>query len=134
MTTQRADVDVAQLEALADALIDSHEKLLSNLVAMRKRHRLTQDVVAERMGVSQPTVAAFERYDANPTLATIRRYALAVGASIQHVVEDDCCRYSEDRFAEVLTGKSGVGHWLVSQPLGWTWSSGTVVMNAYVDA
>ncbi len=57
-------------------------------MAMRKNRGLTQEQVAERMGVSQPAVAAFERYDANPTLATIRRYALAVHASIEHIVAD----------------------------------------------
>ncbi|WP_192807309.1 hypothetical protein [Leifsonia xyli] len=39
---------------------------------------------------SQPTVAAFERYEANPTLSTIRHYALAIGAGIKHHVEDQC--------------------------------------------
>ena len=42
------------------------------------------------MGISQPSVAAFERYDSNPTLATIRRYALAVEARLQTKVVDDC--------------------------------------------
>jgi transcriptional regulator with XRE-family HTH domain len=40
------------------------------------------------MGVTQPSVAAFEREDSNPTLSTIRRYALAVGARISYQVLD----------------------------------------------
>jgi transcriptional regulator with XRE-family HTH domain len=40
------------------------------------------------MGVTQPTVAAFEAHDSNPTLATLRRYALAVRASVSYTVED----------------------------------------------
>ncbi|WP_155806757.1 hypothetical protein [Leifsonia xyli] len=35
-------------------------------------------------------MAAFERYEANPTLSTIRHYALAIGAGIKHHVEDQC--------------------------------------------
>ncbi len=58
-------------------------------MALRKKHHLTQADVAERMGVSQPTVAEFERYDANPTLSAIRRYALAVGARAFAVREAD---------------------------------------------
>ena len=42
------------------------------------------------MGVSQPTVAAFERYDANPTVSSIIRYAMAVDALIDIKVVDDC--------------------------------------------
>ncbi|GAA1490492.1 hypothetical protein GCM10009626_32380 [Brachybacterium sacelli] len=42
------------------------------------------------MGVSQPTVAAFEHYDSNPTLATIQRYAMAVDAVLHTRVIDDC--------------------------------------------
>jgi len=42
------------------------------------------------MGVSQPTVAGFERYDANPRLSTVRRYTLAVGARLCTTVIDDC--------------------------------------------
>ncbi|ACZ31929.1 transcriptional regulator, XRE family [Xylanimonas cellulosilytica DSM 15894] len=84
-------VDVAALEARADSLVEAHEKLLDSLVRFRKKHGLTQADVAERMGVSQPTVAAFERYDANPTLSTIRRYALAVEVRLREEVVDDCC-------------------------------------------
>jgi transcriptional regulator with XRE-family HTH domain len=82
--------DISRIEARADSLVDAHEELMRSLVAMRKKHNLSQETVAERMSVSQPTVAAFERYDSNPTLSTIRRYALAVGARIQNIVLDDC--------------------------------------------
>jgi transcriptional regulator with XRE-family HTH domain len=78
------------IERRADSLLESHEVLLRDLVKLRKKHRLTQAEVAERMGVSQPTVAGFERYDANPTLSTVRRYALAVGATLDERVVDDC--------------------------------------------
>lgn len=73
----------------ADSLIADHEQLLAGLVAARKRNRISQATVAQRMGVSQPTVAGFERYDANPTLSTIRRYALAVGVRLDTRVLDD---------------------------------------------
>lgn len=82
--------ELSRIEARADSLVDSHTELLEQLVAMRKKHKLTQALVAERMSVSQPTVAAFEHYDANPTLSTLRRYALAVGARLENSVVDDC--------------------------------------------
>lgn len=82
--------DMSVIDARADSLVESHAALLANLVNLRKKHRISQETVAERMGVSQPTVSAFERYDSNPTLSTIRRYALAVGARMSVEVIDDC--------------------------------------------
>lgn len=98
--------DAARLETLAGQLVDEHDNLLSSLIEQRKKHHLTQAEVAERMGVSQPTIAAFEHYDANPTLATVRRYALAVGANIEHSVVDACCSIDES-FEAIVTSLSG---------------------------
>lgn len=91
------------IERRADSLIEDHAALRAQLIALRKKHRLSQAVVAERMGVSQPTVAGFEHYDANPTLSTIRRYALAVGARIRSTVVDDCTD-EQSSFVAVVTG------------------------------
>lgn len=83
------DEDLVCLDARADALIDDHDNLLAALVALRVKHGLSQEVIADRMGVSQPSISALERYDANPTLSTIRRYAMAVGARLHTQVIDD---------------------------------------------
>ncbi|MCI7513470.1 MAG: helix-turn-helix transcriptional regulator [Schaalia hyovaginalis] len=80
----------APLDRRADLLVDAKDRLLEDLVGLRKQHDLSQQTVAERMGVSQPTVAAFERYDANPTLSSIIRYAMAVEALLDIKVVDDC--------------------------------------------
>ena len=75
-------------ESLATGLVRGHEHLMAQLVEMRQTKGITQGTVATRMGVTQPTVAAFEAHDSNPTLATLRRYALAVRASVSYTVED----------------------------------------------
>lgn len=126
------ELAAAQIEALADSLVESHDKLMSDLIGMRKRHGLSQEAVAERMGVSQPTVAAFERYDSNPTLATLRRYALAVGASIGHAVDDQCCRADDDKAEAIVTGSAK--SWVRVQPIGlaWDWDSGDMNIKSYV--
>lgn len=117
--------DLESVERRADALVQSHEELLEKLISMRSKHRLTQADVAERMGVSQPTVAAFERYDANPTLATIRRYALAVGARIDHSIIDDCIQHSpEAREDGVVMAVQMVNAGVYWQPaVGAPWAS-----------
>ena len=70
----------------ASELVESDRQLLRNLVAHRRDQGLSQEEVGRRMGVTQPAVAAFERPDADPKLSTVRRYALAVGAMVRHLV------------------------------------------------
>ncbi len=82
--------DEAAIEARMAAVRTDQIDLLRELVALRKRHGLSQEQVAERMAITQPAVAALERYDSNPTMSTIRRYAVAVEARIKTTVIDDC--------------------------------------------
>jgi transcriptional regulator with XRE-family HTH domain len=79
------DVDPVLL-AKARALADSDSRLLHQLRELRLAQGLSQTTVAKRLGVTQPAIAAFEAHDSNPTLAALRRYALAIGAHVDHVV------------------------------------------------
>lgn len=91
------------LDRRAEALIEDHDKMLRALVSYRHKHNLTQEKVAERMGISQPAVSQFERYDANPRLDTVRRYAMAVGVVFQTAVEDDTPDYVESGPQQPIT-------------------------------
>jgi len=78
--------------------------LLLELYRLRRerRPRLTQATVAERMGISQATVSAFESRKAVPRLATLQRYARAIGVRLQ--VQLDVISPEEefaDKFAEL---------------------------------
>lgn len=75
-----------ELQRKADILQRSDEELLRALVDHRISRRLTQSQVGQLMGISQATVAGFERDGGDPRLSTIRRYALAVDANIMHIV------------------------------------------------
>lgn len=55
----------------------------------KRKSRLTQGEVAERTGVTQSIFAELERFDSNPTLRTLQRYANAVEALICLGVQDD---------------------------------------------
>ncbi|NTW41603.1 MAG: helix-turn-helix transcriptional regulator [Cellulomonadaceae bacterium] len=56
------------------------------LIGARRAAGLSQSEVADALGIKQSSVAAFERYDNDPRLSTIRRYALVVGAHVEHEV------------------------------------------------
>lgn len=88
------------IEARAEALVEADIALLRDLIKLRKARGLTQEQVAERMMVSQSAVAQFERYDSNPKLSTLRRYAVAVGARVRHVVVDDADLTTSDGWTE----------------------------------
>lgn len=85
--------EMQNLMARAEALIADHDNMLAELIKLRRMHGLSQEEVGERMGVSQPRVSQFERYDSNPTLDAVRRYAAAVGARLDTRVIDDHASY-----------------------------------------
>jgi transcriptional regulator with XRE-family HTH domain len=76
------------LVADASQLLEAENHLMSSLKALRKKRGISQAVVAQRMGVTQPAVAAFEHYDSNPRMSSIRRYALAIGAELSMTVTE----------------------------------------------
>src|SRR5262245_54500597 len=78
-------------------------RLIETLVRVRKALGLTQSEVAERMGRTQPAVSDFERLGGDPHLSTIRRYALAVGANVHHVVS----MHSGGRTANTTSASAG---------------------------
>ncbi|WP_202974438.1 helix-turn-helix domain-containing protein [Brevibacterium casei] len=78
--------DPSPQDRLAMELAEEDEALLDELVAIRKRNKLTQAQVAAAIGRDQSAISQFERLGGDPRLSTIRRYALAVGASVSHHV------------------------------------------------
>lgn len=90
MTSQAPSPAVAssfdELVARAADLAEADERLLFELIHARKAAQLSQRDVARLLGIKQPSVAGFEAHDSDPKLSTIRRYALAVGAHVEHVV------------------------------------------------
>lgn len=113
MATHTEDfADEVTLEQRATTFATDHLELIENLVKIRKEHGLSQEDVAYRMGISQPSVADFERYDSNPTLARIRRYALAVGAVMRTSVKDACAR--DSTWSQATRAQTAAAHWTKS--------------------
>lgn len=75
-----------ELVRAATDLAEADLRLRQRLVSARRSAGLTQADVAELLGVKQSSISQFERYDNDPRLSTIRRYALAVGAEVTHSV------------------------------------------------
>lgn len=73
----------------AKQLAKADYRLISALVRVRRDSGMSQQDVADRLGLTQQAVAKIERYDNDPKLSTLRRYAHAIGALVDHVVEAD---------------------------------------------
>jgi DNA-binding XRE family transcriptional regulator len=66
-----------------DALAPEYE-VIAQLLKARTRAGLTQDAVAERMGTTKSAVSRLEGSGKHaPSLATLRKYAQAVGCELQ---------------------------------------------------
>lgn len=74
------------VQRLAIAQVESDSDLLDDLIAERVRQRLTQEDLAARMGVTQSAIARIESGDRDPRLATLGRYAHALGVLVRHEV------------------------------------------------
>ena len=70
------------LTEMQAAAAEAHDLLMRwQLIRVRLHHGLTIQTVAERMGcLPRDLIQDMELPDSNPTLDTVRRYALAVGA------------------------------------------------------
>jgi len=92
MSAEQTELLPAEIQAMvqrAKVLADNDASLIRSLIQVRKDKGLSQSDIADRMGITQPAIAAFERYDNDPKLSTVRRYAHAVGALITHTVAAD---------------------------------------------
>lgn len=76
-------------DRLSIDLARSENHLIRELIAARKRRGLKPAEVARKMGVDRSVVTRFESGGTNPTMATVNRYAEAVGAMIRYTVEPD---------------------------------------------
>jgi transcriptional regulator with XRE-family HTH domain len=92
-----------ELIELATALAAADEALRRALIDARRDAGLSQRDVAELLGIKQSSVAAFERHDNDPRLSTIRRYALAVGARIDHRVCTERVTVETDGWSTIYT-------------------------------
>lgn len=73
-------------DRLAERNLVHEEEWLNRLVELRKAKNLSQGDVGERMGISQSGVARSEAGDCDLHLSSLRRYAIAVGAEVRHLI------------------------------------------------
>jgi transcriptional regulator with XRE-family HTH domain len=86
LTDPFASEDLTEEEMHSRDLVREDFDMLDALVDLRRRNGLTQEQVALKMGRDKSAACRFERLDSDPRLSTIRRYARAIGAFVEHRV------------------------------------------------
>ena len=59
----------------------------NGLPTLREMRAMSQQELAERLGVTQPAVAAMERRGEDIKVSTLKRYAEALGGELQITIE-----------------------------------------------
>lgn len=94
------------LDRLADYIVSADERLIRDLVARRAELGLTQQDVADRMGIHKSNVSRIERGDGDLLQSTLRRYVMALDAVVVHEV----CAFEDvdgaHRAREYFAGRS----------------------------
>lgn len=58
-------------------------QVLSALISLRIRHKLTQKKLAGLLGVNQSEIARLESFDYNPSIKTLNKIAEATGTKLK---------------------------------------------------
>jgi transcriptional regulator with XRE-family HTH domain len=78
----RSPESQARIKEMADEMI-----LETGLQLMREELHLSQKILAEAMGVSQPAITQIEQRGNDVKLATLKRYVEAMGGKLSLTVE-----------------------------------------------
>ncbi len=87
MLQERLDISALAAPGARDrvAEIENELRLAAGLTALREQAGLSQRALAERLGVSQPRIAAIER-SKNVTVELLEQYVQAVGGRLRVTV------------------------------------------------
>ena len=79
----------SERDRLAQFLVEQDSTLIDELIKARHDRGMSQQDVADQLGLTQSAIAKFESGERDPRLSTIRRYAMAVDATVSHKVDPE---------------------------------------------
>jgi transcriptional regulator with XRE-family HTH domain len=83
--------------------------LSSNLRFLRKRRRLSQQQLADDLGVKRSNIAAYETKNVEPRLALINDIAQYFDLSLEHLIMADLAGANEEELATFIGGSARLG-------------------------
>lgn len=80
---------------------------IGKLKELRKRKKLSQTEVAEKLGVSLNTISNYERGERTPDVKTLNELAKLYDVSVDYLIENEETKSAEEWFDEVASSKKG---------------------------
>jgi len=74
---------------LLNGYSDAHHPPMTNVAYYRKLRRLSQEQLAEKVGVKQPHISRIEKGDDGPPLRLFKDIAMALGVSLSDLFSDE---------------------------------------------
>lgn len=97
--------------------------IAKNLVALRKKHNLTQNELAEKLNYSDNAVSRWEHAEVTPSIETLQQIANIYEVPVRTIIEDTAVRESEECNKRQLINK--LAKVLISASL--VWFVGTII-------
>ncbi|MEG0146075.1 MAG: helix-turn-helix domain-containing protein, partial [Clostridia bacterium] len=95
---------VGMVIAMDDGYVKTRQEIIQKLVRERKAQKLTQQELADRLGVLRPNLSRFERGEQNPTLDFLLRVAAALGREPDFILKSDAPRSAENELSRYEKG------------------------------
>lgn len=87
-----------------DGYVKTRQEIIQKLVRERKAQKLTQQELADRLGVLRPNLSRFERGEQNPTLDFLLRVAAALSREPDFILKSDAPRSAENELSRYEKG------------------------------
>lgn len=120
MDTPQKHLSVHADEAIdnrAAAMVENRFDFLRELVQRRIDLGLTQAEVADLLGITPQAVSKYERYDWDPRLSTLERYANAVGVVLKTTVSPCPWSSTGDKLSFEVSVKPESGQMSITVPV-----------------
>ncbi len=76
------------------------------LVTLRKQRGLTQEALADLIGITKTQVYRYENGSSQPTLDVIKKMAIALSVTTDHLIFEEAERQPDDSLALLMEGVS----------------------------
>ncbi len=96
---------------------DIKQVIAKNLISLRKKHKFTQNELAEKLNYSDNAISRWEHAEVTPSIETLEQIAKIYNVSLSSLIEDNAIRTAELNDKRALVNKlAGV---LISASMVW---------------
>ena len=87
---------------------DIKDIIANNLIKLRKKHKLTQNELAEKLNYSDNAISRWERGEVTPSIETLDQIAKYFDVPLSSLIEDNALGVSEKQDKKILRNKLAI--------------------------